>query len=321
MPDPQSLRRFLLPFLSLIGIGIALSVVGRDIQPPLVTKPMAEPASAPFAFYISGAGIVEAASRNIGVATPISGVITEVPIRAGDRVAAGSVLFRLDGRDLQAQLVVRQAAVLSAQAKVAEAAAQLADYQNQLYLAEGITDRRAISVEELAKRRFAVQLYEAKQRSAQADLVQTRAQVDETRANLDRLVVRAPVAGQVLQVNIRPGEYAQAGEHTTPLMMLGETDELAVRIDIDENDAWRYRPGAPARITLRGARNSAFDLKFRMIEPYVGAKKSLAGDSSERAGSRVLQVVYTFVNDGRIPVYVGQQVDAFLATAAPGSTQ
>lgn len=111
MPDPQSLRRFLLPFLSLIGIGIALSVVGRDIQPPLVTKPMAEPASAPFAFYISGAGIVEAASRNIGVATPISGVITEVPIRAGDRVAAGSVLFRLDGRDLQAQLVVRQAAV------------------------------------------------------------------------------------------------------------------------------------------------------------------------------------------------------------------
>lgn len=59
MPDPQSLRRFLLPFLSLIGIGIALSVVGRDIQPPLMTKPMAEPASAPFAFYISGAGIVE----------------------------------------------------------------------------------------------------------------------------------------------------------------------------------------------------------------------------------------------------------------------
>jgi len=139
--------------------------------------------------------------------------------------------------------------------------------------------------------------------------------VAETQANLDRLVIRAPVDGTLLQVNLRTGEYAQTGVLSSPLMLLGAVDRLNVRIDIDENDAWRFRPQAPARAYLRGNRDLATDLRFEYVEPYVVPKRSLTGDSSERVDTRVLQVVYSFPA-GVLPAYVGQQVDVFIEAPA-----
>ena len=52
-------------------------------------------------------------------------------------------------------------------------------------------------------------------------------------------------------------------------------------------------------------------LTFVRVEPYVVPKKSLTGDASERVDSRVLQVIYSIANPC-CPLYVGQQVDAFI---------
>ena len=136
-------------------------------------------------------------------------------------------------------------------------------------------------------------------------------EVKETETNLERLTVRAPVDGQILQVNIRLGEFAATGELGTPLMVMGDVDRLNVRVDIDENDAWRFRPGAAARAYLRGNRDLSVDLRFEYVEPYVVPKRSLTGASSERVDTRVLQVVYSFAN-GALPAYIGQQVDVFI---------
>lgn len=306
------MRPFVLPALAALGLVAAVALSLRDTAPPPPAQPVAQPASPPFASYVAGTGLLEAATRNIAVATPISGVVARVAVTVGARVAAGDELFRLDGRDLDAQLVTKRAAVAAAQAAVGEAEANLADVRNQLRLAESLSDRRAISQEDLAKRRFAVQVYDAKLRAAQAQVAQARAEEAEIQVSLDRLVVRSPVAGQVMQVNLRQGEYAAAGEHDTPLVMVGDTDVLAVRVDIDENDAWRYSPGARARAFVRGNRELAFDIAFREVEPYVAPKQSLTGDSAERVDTRVLQVVYQFNNDGRVPVYAGQLVDVYL---------
>lgn len=306
------MRPFVLPVLALAGLAAAVALSLRDTAPPPPAQPVAEPASPPFTSYVAGTGLVEASTRNIAVATPLSGVVAHVAVKVGAQVAAGDELFRLDGRDLEAQLATKRAAVLAAQAAVGEAEANLADVRNQLRLAESIADRRAISQEDLSKRRYAVQVYDAKLRNAQAEVEQAKAEAAEILVSLDRLTVRAPVDAQVMQVNIRQGEYAAAGEHDTPLIMVGGTERLAVRVDIDENDAWRYQPGARARAFVRGNRDLFFDLTFREVEPYVAPKKSLTGDSTERVDTRVLQVVYEFVNDGRVLVYPGQLVDVYL---------
>jgi len=128
--------------------------------------------------------------------------------------------------------------------------------------------------------------------------------------DIDRLEVRAPVAGEVLQVNVRPGEYINTPHLTAPIV-LGNLETLHVRVDIDEHDIPRFIPGAPARATVRGNPQTAYPLTFVRVEPYVVPKKSLTGDSSERVDTRVLQVIYA-LQPGEKSVYVGQQLDVFI---------
>ena len=104
---------------------------------------------------------------------------------------------------------------------------------------------------------------------------------------------------------------ASAGALTKPLLIVGDLKSFHVRVDIDENDAWRFKDGAKAEASLRGNKDFRTDLTFVRVEPYVVPKRSLTGSSVERVDTRVLQVIYSF-NRGNIPAFVGQQMDVFI---------
>ena len=114
-----------------------------------------------------------------------------------------------------------------------------------------------------------------------------------------------------MQVNVRAGEFASAGALSKPLLILGDLKILHVRVDIDENDAWRFNKNAKAVAYLRGNRRFKVDLQLAYVEPFVVPKKSLTGDSTERVDTRVLQALYQF-NPNDLPAYVGQQLDVFI---------
>jgi HlyD family secretion protein len=359
------IRRYFLPLLAVVGVAFALWTVVTGSRPVPAALPVAPPAQAPFASYVAGSGIIEASTQNIAVGTHVSGVVTEILVKVGDSVKVGDPLFKLDDRALQAELAQRRAALRTQQeqlskllrqprpeeipeyeANVKAAEASLGDARHQLALAEGLQDKRAMSVEEISKRRWAVLTNEAKLAQARAQLallkagawkpdidiakaqvVAAEAQVKQTETDIERLTIRALVSGQILQVNTRLGEFAQAGVLASPLMLLGNVEPLHVRVDIDENEAWRVRPEAPAVAFMRGNREIKASVQFVRFEPYVVPKKSLTGDTTERVDTRVLQVLYRF-NRGDRPVYVGQQMDVFIEAppidsmpAGPGIAQ
>jgi HlyD family secretion protein. len=303
--------KYTLPILAAVGFFFAAYTVVNSNKPIPVAPAVAPPASAPFKSFIAGAGIVEAKSQNIAIGTPLSGIVKTLAVKVGDKVKAGAPLFYLDDRDTRAELAVKHADLAKAQAGINEANASLKDTQSLSDLAEAVTDRRAISSEELLRRRNALLINAAKLDSAKALVQQAEAALATTQTTLARLVVQAPVDGEVLQVNIRPGEFAQAGALTTPLLVLGNMDQLHVRVDIDENDAWRFDKNSKAVAFLRGNRNFKTDLIPAYVEPYVVPKKSLTGDSTEQVDTRVLQALYSF-DRSQLPVYVGQQMDVFI---------
>lgn len=303
--------KYTLPILAAAGFLFAAYTVVSSNKPLPVAPAVAPPASAPFKSFIAGAGIVEAKSQNIAIGTPLSGIVKTVTVKVGDKVKAGAPLFYLDDRDTRAELAVKLADLAKAQAGVSEANAALKDTQSLSDLAEAVTDRRAISSEELLRRRNALLINSAKLGSAKALVQQAEAALTTTQTTLARLTVQAPVNGEVLQVNIRPGEFAQAGALNTPLLVLGNMDQLHVRVDIDENDAWRFDKNSKAVAYLRGNRNFKTDLVPAYVEPYVVPKKSLTGDSTEQVDTRVLQALYSF-DRNQLPVYVGQQMDVFI---------
>lgn len=342
-------RILLLPVLALVGAVFAWKTAAAGSQPAAVAQAVADPSKPPFERYIAGSGILEARERNVAIGSPLARLVLEVNAKVGDEVAAGAPLFRLDDRDTRAELEVRKSLVASsraklerlksapraeeippAEARVTAAEAVLADLKNQVTLWESVADKRAVTVEDLQRRKFAVQAQEARLAEAksalvllkagswkadiqvaEAELTSAEAQAAQTETEISRLTVRAPAKGMVLQVNVRAGEFAPAGALQNPLMLFGPLERIYLRVDIDENDAWRFRKEAAAVAFVRGNRELKTELKFEYAEPYVVPKRSLTGDSTERVDTRVMQAVYSF-DRSKLPVYVGQQMDVFI---------
>src|SRR5712691_8875860 len=226
-------------------------------------------------------------------------------------VNAGDLLFELDARHLRADLAVRQQAVAVARARAAVAEARLQDLKRQLEFAEQVKDRRAISAEEVTRRRSAVETAAAELKEAGAQLSAAESQAHAAQVEIERSTVRAPIDAEVLQVKLRVGEFAPAAATSAPLILLGRSKPLRVRVDVDEHEGWRVRPGAEATGHLRGNADVKTPLRFVRFEPFVIPKRSLTGDSTERVDTRVLQVIYRVERDD-LPLFVGQQLDVFI---------
>jgi multidrug resistance efflux pump len=341
------LTKYGLPILALALFCFAVfQVVKGQQEPPPAAAPI-EPARSPFTSTVAGAGIIEAQTENIAIGSPVPGVVVQVQVKVNQPVKVNDPLFRLDDRSLQAELKVRKASLVAAkakleklqnaprpeekplkQAKIREAEANLADVEDQLKRAKSLP-KTAIGAEELSRKEQAVQSakalvewakadYELLKAGtwkpdllmAQADVEQAEAMVKQTEIELDRLTIRALVDGEVLQVNVRPGEFVGSVPGQA-FIVLGNLRKLHVRVDIDEQDIPRFVPGASARAVLRGTPKKEFPLTFVRVEPYVVPKKSLTGDNKERVDTRVLQVIYALDTNTQ-NVYVGQQVDAFI---------
>jgi len=296
---PFEKRIYLLAGLALAGAIIAVAVVFRSGDSAVVTNSAAPVEQVPFADYVVGTGITETGLGNVSVGTAVAGVVSAIDVRPGDEVEAGAPLFRIDDRDLQARLGVAKADVRAARAALAKPAHRL-DYLAHLQR----LDKGALSVEALTNARDDM----AAAASAVDTAVATERQIE---VDIARTVVHAPIAGRILQVNLRVGEFAPTGAVPKPLVLIGDDKRMYLRVDIDENDAWRIRPHTQARAFVRGNPRLSIPLRFEYIEPYVIPKTSLTGLSTERTDVRVLQVIYSFER-GTLPVYLGQQMDAFI---------
>src|SRR5438309_789520 len=101
------ISKYLLPLLAAGMLGFSIyHVVGSQQSLPKPPPPV-EPARTPFGRTVAGAGIAEAQTENIAIGSPLPGVVLEVYVpvdKVGQRVKAGEKLFRVDDRQLRAQL-------------------------------------------------------------------------------------------------------------------------------------------------------------------------------------------------------------------------
>lgn len=292
-------KKWIFPLLAVIGIVFAVRYVSSASPTPPIAQPVIEPALVPFDHYVGGSGLTESSNENIALGTSRSGIVRVLNVEVGDVVKKDDVLFVIDDREAKAHLQKAEADVLQARSEVQSR-------RNQFTLIQNVTDARAISQDEKNQRRDALAV-------AEAAVAVAEAAVESARVALGLHTVRAPSDGVILTKNIRVGEYAATGQLNEPLLRLGVVNPMHIRIDIDENDAWRFRPGAKAVAYVRGNPEMKVDLSFVRVEPYVRPKRSLTGDSTERVDTRVLQLIYAFDPTDK-PIYVGQQMDVYIET-------
>ncbi|HTH48424.1 MAG TPA: HlyD family efflux transporter periplasmic adaptor subunit, partial [Candidatus Limnocylindria bacterium] len=196
---------------------------------------------------------------------------------------------------------------------------QVADWTDQFDRTTRLRRDNVATDDELKRREFSLASSKAKVAATRAGIAAAARQLDQSKVELEVLTVRAPRDGQLLQVNVREGEFAPAAAVAgDPLLLLGDVDKLQVRAEVDEQNAVLVDAKQPAEASLKGHADMVMPLHFVRIEPYVIPKRSLTGDSLERVDTRVLQIIFEF-DRPKFPVYVGQQVDVFIKRA-PGAT-
>lgn len=335
-----------LTMCSLLLIGI---YKWRETRKPEYEEPKTSYPIPPFSSYISGVGVVEAGSENIFIGTPLNRIIDKVYVQVGTKVKKGDILLKQESRDLEAELAARQTSYEIAVARLdrlksmprkedLEAAIastkaseiELQQAKRQYEMVEGLEDSRALSQEEINRRRYQFEQAETKYKQAKTNLekiqagtwqpdieiaelqvLQARAEAQKVKTEIQRTVIRSPIDGKVLQIKIHEGEFPPMDTTRNPIMVVGNTDEKHLEVSINQYNAPYFRHDALAVAFLQGNIKREFPLEFVRLDPYLVNKQNVTNDIQEKVDTRVLKVTYRFKGNTR-GIFVGQQMDVFI---------
>lgn len=297
-------------YLAVLGVAGTVYLVRKMAQKPPPPPPAAEPSRSPYPSAVAATGMIESTRENVKVATLKAGLVQKVHVEVGSKVKQGDPLFQIDDRESRARLATAEAQVATLKANLVAEKVTLADVEDQFQRVNQLQKQNIASDEERIRKQFAVEAARAGIEKILTDIHTSEAQVAQAKVDLEVLTVRASRDGTILQVNLRSGEHASLTPNE-PLMILGDTDTLQIRADVDEQNAPRVEANQPAVAFLKGDTLNPMPLRFVRIEPYVIPKRSLTGDSAERVDTRVLQIIFQ-MDRPNTPIYVGQQVDVFI---------
>lgn len=297
---------------------------------------------------VVGNGVVEPRGEVVRVAGAVPGRIAVIRVREGERVEAGQPLAQLDDRAERADLEAAEAEEAIALAELdrvrrgsrseerASARAAVERALARASLSRGVHERAVrlhrsgtVAAAELDRARHSAEAdaQAARQASAELDRVLNGARSEDRRATAARLSgararlararvqlaerrIVAPSAGEVLRVNHRAGEFYRPGEGG-PIVELGDTRVLRVRMEVDERDVGRVQVGARASIDAPAYPSKRFPARVAELGRRMGRKQIVTGDATERTDVKVLEVLLEL--EAGAPLVVGQRVIAYVS--------
>ncbi len=291
-------------------------------------------------------GRIEPASGEIRIASAIPGVVGDVLVKVNDKVFAGEPLIRLHDNELRArlagaeqqvalrkrarndQLVVGKAADRrKAEDAVADAERALIDVRSALD--KTVADLRAGRAKPadinaartaLAQAQDQVVTQKAELRKAEADtplpsmldgqLNVARSELQAAEAAVEKLTIRAPISGSVLQISVKPGELAMPSA-LAPLVLLGDISSLRVRAELDERDFGGIKIGQMVTVRSQAFLGRDFVGKVASLAPLVEHGRGGLRGARNPSDVDVVEVVVDLSEPG--PLTTGMKVDAYFS--------
>ncbi len=294
-------------------------------------------------------GRIEAISENIAIGTQLDGRLTSVPVEEGQSVKRGQIIAVLDNADFAARVRLADAAIKEREAELLrlkngsraearlEAAAQLREAEVILDHARlerdrrrKILDRGAISQSEFdsmdrefraaearvetLRQRLALIKDETRQEDilrAEAEIERARAQKAEAESMLAKTIIRSPIDGVILRRHKQAGESVSTSLNN-PILVVGDTSRLRVRVDIDETDVAKISLGQRATIRAAAFGDKEFTGSIVRIGSILGRKNVMTDEPTERVDRKVLETLVELHPGQQVPL--GLRVDTYINT-------
>ena len=202
--------------------------------------------------------------RVIEVKSQAGGEVLHLPVELGDNVELGTLLVRIDPRDVNNAHAQAQADL-----DVAEAQADVAE--RQLERVEALHESDIVTSEELENAILSAA-------NARASLVRATTNLELARDKLDDVTLRAPITGTIVERTVEQGQVVTGTRDLTGgtvLMRMADLTEVQVRMLVDETDIGRLQPGLPADITVEAYPNRTFRGSVLKIEPQAVVEQNV----------------------------------------------
>ena len=193
---------------------------------------------------LSASGLL-VSREEAAVGADLSGYrIAKVYVEQGAWVKQGQPLVQLDDSLLRAQ--------------IAQQAATTEQAENESKRVSGADIQGVVSAEQIDQRRLQAKAQEAA--------------LDELKTREAHMTIRAPVSGQVLERNVRPGDISSAGG-ATPMFRMIRDGLVELNAEVAEDDMAHMHIGDPAQVTLPDG--AVVPGKVRLIDPQVDSQTKL----------------------------------------------
>ena len=187
----------------------------------------------------------------VSLSPEVIGQVTAVLVKEGDAVQKGQPLLKIDDRTLRAQLAEGEARLRVQRLTIEQQAANLTVRDRQLgrvkeLLNRGFAPRASYDDQKYSQKAADVQL-----RLSREGFVQESAALQQIREQLNKTIVRAPMSGTVIAVNIKAGETAvpsAIGIAGSSLMTIADTGTLIAELNVDEADIASVSSGQSAQL-------------------------------------------------------------------------
>ena len=237
--------------------------------------------------------------RQAQLSPEVIGRVTSVQVKEGDRVAVGQVILTIDDQSYRAEVEQREAVVRLQHTDIDQSELAVADRRRKFARAEELIGRGFVSKANFEDLRFALQSAEVGLRMSLENLRSAEAALRQARDQLSKTVIRAPIAGTVIQVSIKTGETAvpsTIGIAGSSLVTVANTGTLIAELNVDEADIAQVEVGQKVSIHASAYPDQALigtvqslPLSARNADGTAG----MGGGSSARTYSVKVQVSET----------------------------
>ena len=292
-------------FAALLVLGGGAFVMSSQAKAKKEAEAKAAAAAAPKSPFVAVAnGKADVEGGMIQVAARRAGIVREVYVQEGDRVAKGQILARQE--DDEPKLSAARAAAAVEQAK-----AQMAQYQVQLTTAErehrrlqGLVSTNFVAAQKVDQAADKIREAQANIQAQRAAIATAQAALEEARYNLELTIIRAPTDGRIARRYANPG----AGASTLNVSNMFDLEPDApriVRAEIAESSLPHVAIGQTVQIAPESEPTKVYAGKVLRRAAVFGARKLQSDDPTERADDRVVEVV---VSADSAPFLIGQRV-------------
>lgn len=239
----------------------------------------------------------------VHISPEVSGEITELAVKEGQKVKKGQLLLKIKPDVYEAAVNQAKANYESSVATKATADASLEKAEADFHRNQNLFDRKLISESDYIGFKVAREQAQAQLDSAVDQVAVAKANVDSAEDSLNKTTIVSPLDGTISQLNSQLGERVLGTVQNagTDIMIIADLNAMEARVDVGERDVVLIKPGQTAKLEV----DSYTDRKFTGVvtdiadssEGLNSATSGLTSSSSSGQTATQFQVRIRF-NEG-----------------------